>query len=187
MITTKGPALDEANRTVRDTASRLLRLLRDPDHSTEELYTLQDSLGDAVHHFTTSLVATLTAMGYKAYSTSDSDYFMLDECVHVELGNADLGMWYELVVWSFTKPRPRVQIVDGWYDEVLPPLSVYEEVGVRLGTVQELIECLGGIAATIDAYRQCTDCHYSSGGGHCGLGKVPATVCGDRQLIITED
>lgn len=186
MITSNGPALDDANRTVRDTSTRLLRLLRDPNRATEEVYALQDSLGDAVYRFTTSLVATLTGMGYKAYTTSDSDYFMLDECVHVELGNTDLGMWYELIVWSLSKPRPRVQIVGGYYNDCLPPLAVYEGVGVRLGTIQELIDCLAGIAATITAYEQCANCHYSSDNYYCGLGKVPTEVCIDRQLIITE-
>jgi hypothetical protein len=184
-ITNTGPALDDANRTVRDTCARLLRLLRDPNRTTEKVYALQDSLGSAVHLLTTTLVATLTGMGYKAYSYSDSHYFMLDECVYLELGKVDLGMWYELVVWSYSKPRPRVQIVGGWYDEVLPSLAAYEGAGIRLGTMGELIDCLGGITATINAYSHCVGCHYSSGDNNCGLGKLPPEVCTDRQLITT--
>jgi hypothetical protein len=182
MITSSGPTLDEANRTVRDTSARLLRLLRDPNRDRTQVYDLQDRLGDKVHRFTGTLVYTLIVLGYKAYISSKSRYLVLDEKVYVELGNDDLSNWYTVEVWSFTKPRPRVRIVGGYYDGVLPPLTVYEGAGVRLGSMQELIDCLAGIAATIDAYRQCTGCHYSSGGGHCGLGRVPAQVCIDRQL-----
>ena len=194
MMDTKGPALDEANRTVRNTSARLLRLLRDPNRSTGEVYALQDSLGHAVHQLTTSLVATLISMGYKAYIPSDSDYFMLDECVQVVLDNEDLGLRYEIIVWSFSKPRPEVRIVSAirqpiagvpeYYDYCLPSLAIYQGAGVRLGTMQELMDCLGEITATINTYRQCTGCYWSadSYSFYCGLGKVPTQVCTDRQL-----
>lgn len=182
MMDTRGPALDEANRTVRDISARLRRYIRNPNSNNKELYALQDRLGDAVYHLTTLLVTTLRGMGYKAYTSSDSHYLMIDEYVHVELGNADLGMWYELVVWSFSKPRFRVQIVGGWYDEVIPPLTIYERAGITLDTMQELLDSLGSIRATIDAHAACVGCYYSSEGGHCGLGKVPIAICNDRQL-----
>ena len=143
MDTSKGPALDEANRTVRDTSAKLLRLLRDPTRSTKEVYALQDSLGNAVHTLTTSLVATLTGMGYKAYTSSDNHYFMLDECVHVVLDNADLGVWYVVIVWSYSKPRFRIQVVSAtrqpiagvpeFYDYYPPPLAIYQGAGVMQG------------------------------------------------------
>lgn len=60
--------------------------------------------------------------------------------------------------------------------------------GVIVGSIQGLVDCLGKVAATIDAYRQCSGCYYSSNEAlHCGLGMVPTEVCTDRQLLITED
>lgn len=182
MMGTHGPALDKANRTVRDSRASLLRLLRNPNRDKVDVYALQDKVEDAVQQYTTLLVDTLTAMGYKAYTSSDSHYPMIDECVHVDLGDADLGLLYDLIVWSYSKPRFRVRIVGGWYYEVIPPLTMYDGEGITLGTMQELLNTLGSISTTIYAYKRCNGCYYSTDNYYCGLGKVPTEVCSDRLL-----
>lgn len=129
MDTNKGPALDQANRIVRDTTAKLLRLLRNPNRDSGAVYRLQDRLRDMEHRFSGTFMYTLIDLGYKAYISSEIRHLVLDERVHVEIGNTALDSWYTLEVWSFSKPRFRVRIEGGYYDQCLPPLRIYEGGG----------------------------------------------------------
>lgn len=126
-----------------------------------------------VQAFSDLLVDTLKGMGYYAATYQPSRTSTAEVYVYIQ------GLVVD--VWDSFTARYCLRVDD---DVEGPPLSTYRGRGQYVPGIRYVMECLQDIAATISAYRQCTDCYWSGEGGqYCGLGKVPGGICSHHYSI----
>jgi hypothetical protein len=170
-----GPALPN------ELADRIDSLYEDIKEASSLLVNDDIVLRKQVAAFTTLLVDTLRGVGYRADAYSKSCYLMLDTAqragllrstvVAISLTDWQLDEWYTVDVWAY--PQYNVRVNDP-YNGMQAALSAYSGYGIYIQGIQEVISTVHTIRATIDTYRQCKGCHWSSNGGdYCGLGAVP--------------